>query len=282
MNSLARRARPRRPWKRGRLTVLALNRPEPGPPAGSFTADPEITETAIRIRRLPPAYDGLKIVHLTDIHLSLLTSIDEVGRAIELANQEQPDIVCLTGDYVTLSPRYIWPAARAMGRLRARYGVFAVLGNHDFRVSPEEVTRALEAQRIRVLRNARYPLRTPGGTLWFAGVDDVWGAFDDFDAAVGSIPARDPKILLCHNPLAAPLAARHGIDLMLSGHTHGGQVRFPFLRSVRRPNPRRRLLDGWHQLGNTQIYISRGIGKVVVPLRVSCPPEISCLHLRRH
>ncbi len=280
MNSPAHRAITRYPWNRSRLTVLALNKPESSPPVGTYTADPEITKTVIRIKRLSSAHDGLKIVHLTDIHLSLFTPIEEVGRAVDLANIERPDIVCLTGDYVTLSPRYIWPVARALGRLRSRHGVFAVLGNHDFRVNADEVTRALEAQHIRVLRNAHYPLRADGGTLWLAGVDDVWGAFDDFDAAVGSIPARDPKILLCHNPLAIRLAARHGIDLMLSGHTHGGQIRLPFF--AQRNKSRARLIDGWHRLGNTQIYISRGIGKVVVPLRVSCPPEIACLHLRRH
>ncbi|HEX5482291.1 MAG TPA: metallophosphoesterase [Terriglobia bacterium] len=265
--------------RRKRLNLLSLNGRDRSP--GSYPADPEITQTEIHLSRLPAAHDGLKIVHLTDIHLSLFTSIEEVHRVVTIANLLKPDIVALTGDYVTFSPSYIRPVAQALGRLRARLGIFAVLGNHDFRVDPEEVTRALRAQRIRVLRNSHYALRSNGGTLWLAGVDDLWFACDDLHAAMRSIPASDPKILLCHNPDAIGRASRLGVDLMLSGHTHGGQVRLPILRSFYRSKPGERFIDGWNQLGSTQIYISRGIGKVVVPVRVACPPEITCLRLHR-
>jgi uncharacterized protein len=276
----ARRAAMPRLWNRRGLTVLSLNARESyRPPPGTFNADPEITETAIHLGRLPAALDGLKIVHLTDIHLSLYTPIEEVQRVVDLANSQDPDLVALTGDYETFSPTYVWPAARALGRLRARLGTFAVLGNHDFRVSAEEITRALRAQRIRVLRNWHYPLRAGGSALWLVGVDDVWGSFDDLERAMDSVPTQDPKILLCHNPMAIGHAARFGIDLMLSGHTHGGQVRLPLIRSLYRSKPGERFIDGWNQLGGTQIYVSRGIGKVVLPVRVACPPEITCLSL---
>lgn len=283
-------------WKRKPLTLLALNAPEVDYPPGSFVADPEITETQICLPRLPAAHDGLRIVHLTDIHLSLFTPVEEVQRVVDLANLLDPDVVALTGDYVTFSPTYIWPVAQALSRLRARLGVFAVLGNHDFRVGAEEVTRALSAYHIRVLRNAHYALRPedgvmkkqkfggphrPGATLWVAGVDDPWVGNADFGKALQSIPPRDPKILLCHNPEAIGEAARHGVDLMLSGHTHGGQVRLPFLRSFYRSISGERFVEGWNRLGDTQIYVSRGIGKVVVPVRVACPAEITCLCLNR-
>lgn len=268
-------------WKRKHLTVLSLNAPQMNLPPGTFTADPEITETVICIKRLPAAHDGLKIVHLSDIHLSLYTPIEEVERAVDLANSQHPDIAALTGDYVTFSPTYIWPAATVLGKLRARLGTFAVLGNHDFRVSADEMTRALRAQRIRVLRNSHYPLRSSRGTLWLVGVDDLWGASEDLNRALKSVPAHDPKILLCHNPLAIGRAARLGIDLMLSGHTHGGQVRLPFIRSLYRARFGERFVEGWNHLGETQIYVNRGIGKVVLPVRVACPPEITCLCLRR-
>ncbi len=263
------------------MTVLALDKPETSQPAGRLSDDPEITETVIRLRRLSDAHEGLRIVHLTDIHLSLFTPIEEVQRAVDLANRMRPDVIALTGDYVTLSSSYIWPAARALGKLRARLGVFAVLGNHDFRVDADEVTRALRAQRIRVLRNSHHALRAGGETLWLVGVDDLWFSSDDLPAAMRSIPPHDPKILLCHNPEGIGPAARLGIDLMLSGHTHGGQIRLPLLRSLYRSKPGERFVAGWNQLGETQIYVSRGIGKVVVPVRVACPPEISCLCLRR-
>jgi uncharacterized protein len=268
-------------WKRKQLTVLALHAPQLNLPPGTFTDDPEITETIIRMRRLSAAHDGLKIVHLSDIHLSLFTPLEEVERAVELANSLQPDAIALTGDYVTFSPTYIWPAARALGKLRARLGTFAVLGNHDFRVSADEMTRALRTQRIRVLRNSHYPFRSGRGTLWLVGVDDPWGTFENMRAALASVPAHDPKILLCHSPLAIGRAARLGIDLMLSGHTHGGQVRLPFIRSFYRAKFGEGFVEGWNRLGETQIYVNRGIGKVVLPVRLACPPEIACLCLRR-
>jgi uncharacterized protein len=270
----------RRPRKRG-LTLLSLNRAEAGAPLPGWAPDPEITDTSIWLRRLPAALEGLKIVHLTDIHHSLFTPIDDVERVVHLANRLEPDVVALTGDYVTLSPAYIWPAARVLGKLRARRGIFAVLGNHDFQVDAHEMTRALRAERIRVLRNSRYPIRAGGKTLWFLGVDDLWWDSDDLPAALRAVPARDPKVLLCHNPRGIWQASEHGIDLVLSGHTHGGQVRLPGLGSLYRSKLGERFVEGWNHLNGTQIYVSRGIGKVVVPLRLGCPPEIACLRLRR-
>lgn len=263
------------------LTTLALSRREPAIPPPGFAPDPEITETTIWLKRLPVVYNGLKIVHLTDIHHSLFTPIEDVERVVHLANSLVPDLVALTGDYVTFSPSYIWPVARALGKLRAKLGVFAVLGNHDFQVGPAEISRALRAQRIRVLRNSHYGVRRWGATLWLAGVDDLWWGSDDLTAALDAIPSRDPKILLCHNPLGIWRASRYAVDFMLSGHTHGGQVRLPGLRSLYRSKLGERFVEGWNRLDGTQIYVNRGIGKVVVPIRVACPAEIACLQLRR-
>jgi len=272
----------RRLLKRRGLITLALNGREPEFPPPGFSPDPEITETDIWLRRLPPAYDGLRIVHLTDIHHSLFTPLEDVERAVHLANLLRPDLVALTGDYITLSPSYIWPAARALGKLRARLGVFAVLGNHDFQVDAEEITRALRAQRIRVLRNAHFALRVGLAALWMVGVDDLWWGADDLPAALRAVPGRDPKILLCHNPLGVREAAAHDIDLVLSGHTHGGQVRLPVVGSVYgRSRLGTRFVEGWNRLDGTQIYVSRGIGKVLLPIRLGCPSEIACLRLRR-
>jgi hypothetical protein len=274
--------RPRRFLKRRGLITLSLSGRENPPIASAFSPDPEITKTEVWLGRLSPAHDGLKIVQLTDFHHSLFTPLEEIQRAIHMANHLRPDVVALTGDYVTLSPAYIWPVARALGRLRARLGVFAILGNHDFQVDPEGITRALRAQRIRVLRNSHCALRSRSGNLWVVGVDDLWWEAEDIRAALRYVPARDPKVLLCHNPLGIRLAAAHGIDLMLSGHTHGGQVRLPMVGSVYgRSKLGKRFVEGWNRLNGTQIYVSRGIGKVFVPLRFGCPPEITCLRLRR-
>jgi predicted MPP superfamily phosphohydrolase len=279
---VAKRTRARRFLRRRGLITLSLNSLAPQPLPRRFTPDPEITATDIWLRRLNTAHDGLKIVHLSDLHHSLFTPLEEIQRAVHLANRHAPDLVALTGDYVTLSRDYIWPLAQALGKLRARLGVFAVLGNHDFQVDPEEVTRTLRAQRIRVLRNSHYALRSHSATLWMVGVDDLWWQADDLRAALRSVPTWDPKILLCHNPLGVRLASEHGVDLVLSGHTHGGQVRLPVVGSLYgRSKLGERFVEGWNRLNGTQIYVSRGIGKVLVPLRVGCPPEIACLRLRR-
>jgi uncharacterized protein len=267
--------------RRRELITLSLSseRPELAPLLES--PDPDITRMDIRIRRLDAAFEGLKIVHLTDIHHSVYTPLEDVQRAVNLSNQLEPDLVALTGDYVTFSRSYIWPVARVLGGLRSKLGIFAVLGNHDFSVDPEEMTKALEAQRIRVLRNTHFALHAGHGRLWILGVDDLWWNAADLEAGIRHTPAHDPKILLCHNPLGIRLAVEHKIDLVLSGHTHGGQVRLPVVGALyARSKLGKRFVEGWNQLDGTQIYISRGIGKVVVPLRVGCPPEIACLRLR--
>jgi len=279
---LARRL-PRAPLLRRRgLITLSLNGREPHAAPPLSGPSPEVTQTDIWLRRLSPVHDGLKIVQLTDLHHSLFTPREEIQHAVQVTNRLHPDLVALTGDYVTLSRDFIWPVAEALSKLRARLGVFAVLGNHDFQVDPEEVAEALRAQGIRVLRNAHWPLRSRSSTLWMVGVDDLWWQADDLAAALHGVPARDPKVLLCHNPLGIREASEHNVDLVLSGHTHGGQVRLPVVGSVYgRSRLGEKFVDGWNRLKSTQIYVSRGIGKVLVPLRVGCPPEIACLRLRR-
>ena len=235
----------------------------------------------IHIRRLSKAHDGLRIVQLTDIHHSLYTPLEDVERAVRMANHLQPDLIALTGDYVTFSPTYIWPVAQVLGQLRARLGVFAVLGNHDFQVDADEMTRALEAHQIHVLRNSHFAVNSGHARLWLVGVDDLWWNADDLEAGMRHVPIREPKILLCHNPAGIRMAAQHQIDLVLSGHTHGGQVRLPVVGGLyTKSKLGRRFIQGWNRLDGTQIYVSRGIGKVLVPLRVGCPPEIACLNLR--
>ncbi|MEJ2010375.1 MAG: metallophosphoesterase [Acidobacteriota bacterium] len=257
----------------------ALRRPEFSPLP--LSPDPEITEMDIHMRRLSAAYDGLRIIQLTDIHHSLYTPLEDVERAVRITNRLQPDVVALTGDYVTFSPSYIWPVAKVLGGLQARLGVFAVLGNHDFQVDADEMTRALKAQRIHVLRNSHFGLHSGHARLWMVGIDDLWWDADDLGAGMRNIPARDPKILLCHNPVGVRMAAEHHIDLVLSGHTHGGQVRLPVVGAFyTRSKLGRRFISGWNRLDGTQIYVSRGIGKVLLPVRVGCPPEIACLNLR--
>jgi predicted MPP superfamily phosphohydrolase len=241
-----------------------------------------VTDQRIWLNGLPQAFGGLRVLQLSDIHHSLFFPLDRVAQAVELANSLNPDLVALTGDFITYSRRSIGPVTEMLGTLRSRLGVVAVLGNHDFRVGADMVARALRRQRIKVLRNRHVVLRDGGEALHVAGVDDLgYGA--DLSAALHGVPDGAPTILLAHNPRLVRRAARHGVGLILSGHTHGGQVNLPLLGSVYGRSPEQlRYKIGWDRLGGTQIYVSRGIGTIVLPWRLRCPAEIPCLELQPH
>ena len=237
-----------------------------------------VEQIEIRLKRLPKSFNGLRIAHLSDIHHSPFTSLEHISRAVEIANELKPDIVVLTGDFVSHEREYITPMAQVMGRLKAEFGTFACLGNHDHRTDPEMVTSSLRAENIRVLINEGFRFTARGASFWLCGVDDYMVGRTDLRAALrGSFP-DEMKMLLAHNPKSLNRAARAGVDLMFSGHTHGGQVK---LRDdEKRILPRRKSASGLYRRRDTQMYITRGIGTVVLPVRFGCPPEISLIELR--
>ena len=228
---------------------------------------------------LPNAFHGFRIVQISDIHHGLFLPKEWLREAVRQANRLNPDIIALTGDLVTYSRRKIVPAAELLGRLRARYGVYAVLGNHDFRVDAEEISTALGRQGIEVLRNRHISLRFGSDYMYLAGVDD-YGYGADLRRAMRGVPRDAATVLLAHNPRVIRLASRHGVSLVLSGHTHGGQINLPLLGTVYGRSPERlRYKIGWDRMGETQIYVSRGIGTIVLPWRLRCPAEITHLEL---
>jgi predicted MPP superfamily phosphohydrolase len=238
-----------------------------------------VNEERIWLDTLPGAFSGLRVVQISDIHHGLFLPREWLAEAVQQTNRLNADIVVLTGDFVSYSRANIEPAAEILSRLRARYGVFAVLGNHDFRVGADALTSALRRQRIQVLRNQYITLQFGGASLYVAGVDD-YGYGADVRRAVRGIPRDAATILLAHNPRIISLASRHGVSLVLSGHTHGGQVNLPLLGTVYGRSPERlRYKVGWDRLGTTQIYVSRGIGTIVLPWRLRCPAEIAHLEL---
>lgn len=256
--------------------------------SGAYTAESarwrsgerfSVNHERIWLDALPSALSGLRIVQISDIHHGLFLPKEWLSQAVQQANQLNPDIIALTGDFVTYSRRNIGPAAELLGRLRARYGVYAVLGNHDFRVDADAVTQALRRERIDVLRNRHVVLGLGNASLYLAGVDD-YGYGADLRRAVRGIPQDAATVLLAHNPRVIHLASRRGVSLVLSGHTHGGQVNIPLLGTIYGRSPERlRFKIGWDRLGATQIYVSRGIGTIVLPWRLRCPAEISHLEL---
>ena len=236
-----------------------------------------VERVEISLPRLPKKLDGFRILHLSDIHHSPFTGLDHIARAVTIASQLQPDLVVLTGDYVSHEAKFIAPVAKVLGELRARLGVFACLGNHDHWTDADLVTKHLEKAGIRVLTNEGTRIESDDSSFWLCGVDDHMVGKTDLPSALkGSFP-DEFKLLLAHNPIIFRRAARAGVDLTLSGHTHGGQVR---VRDNDQRLIRRRRTAGLHQLKHSQIYITRGIGTVVLPIRFQCPPEISVLELR--
>src|SRR6202140_5064491 len=238
-----------------------------------------VNRERIWLDALPSAFHGLRVVQISDIHHGLFLPKEWVSDAVRQANRLNPDIIALTGDFVTYSRRNIEPAAELLGRLRARYGVYAVLGNHDFRVDADAVASALGRQKIEVLRNRHVSLWFGGESVYLAGVDD-YGYGADLRRAMRGVPREAATVLLAHNPRVIHLASRHNVSLVLSGHTHGGQVNLPLLGTVYGRSPERlRYKIGWDRMGATQIYVSRGIGTIVLPWRLRCPAEITHLEL---
>ena len=238
----------------------------------------DISHHSIRLKNLPDAFEGFKIVHLTDIHHSKFVSFNEVFRMVELANRQDPDVVFLTGDYITWSKKFIAPVSEALKNLKSRFGSYAILGNHDIRVDADGITRALEKAQIRVLRNSSERIDFKRDSLWIAGVDEYSYGQSDIPKAMREVPLSQPRILLAHNPEIVVGSSSH---LMLAGHTHGGQIKIPYMRSLNAvTQPSQEFLEGFVRSGKTQMYISRGLGKVVVPVRILCPPEIPVFYLQ--
>lgn len=236
-----------------------------------------LERVTVNIARLPKKLDGFKIIHLSDIHHSPLTGLEHIERTVKIVNRLHPDMIALTGDFVSHDASYIKPVAKVLGELTAECGVHACLGNHDHWTDPVMVANELIANGINVLVNSGQRIESRDASFWLAGVDDHMVGKTDLPEALKGSFADEMKILLAHNPIIFRAVIRAGVDLTLSGHTHGGQVR---VRDSRRRMIRRRRVAGLHTRKGSNIYITRGIGTVVLPVRYQCPPEISMLELR--
>jgi len=261
------------------LRALALNLTHAARAALTEPYMLTVEHQPISLRRLPKEFDGFRIVQLSDVHHGPFSSTEQIERAVETANRLRPDIIALTGDYISRERHYAAPCAEMLGRLQAKYGVYAVLGNHDHWTDAALITDLFRAEGITVLINQGMHFEHRGASFWLAGVDDTMVGLEDISLALAGARKDEMKLLLAHNPIILRRAARAGVDLVLSGHTHGGQVA---LRSERSASgrPRRRLLKGLGHQGNTQIYVTRGLGTVILPIRYGCPPEVSLLELR--
>ena len=236
----------------------------------------ETTEHTVVVPHLPPALRGLRVAHLTDFHRSCHTSDLVLRQAVEAANAAHPDLILLTGDYVTKDPADIAPCARIIAPLRAPLGVCAILGNHDYSADGPAVERHLKDLGFQVLLNRSMLL--PNG-LRIVGLDDDRYRRTDVLKAFLEVGVDEPTLVMAHNPaLVEELAERECI--VFSGHTHGGQVRVPVLtkREIRRIGAKH-YAQGWYTVGKARLYVNRGLGQVGIPLRLFCRPELALFTL---
>jgi predicted MPP superfamily phosphohydrolase len=255
--------------------------------------DVEITNRRIRLARLPKTFEGFRIAQLSDLHISPYMTGDELRRCVTLTNATKADLIVMTGDYVTWDPEAQGDAVQALAGLRAPYGVFGCLGNHEEESSTEEsITRLFAAQGIRMLRQESLPIRVRGETINLMGIDCPRSLLAEEAEYRRDLNRRlrrlvvtpdTVNILLSHYPGVFDRAAELGIDLTLAGHTHGGQLSLEFIhRGLSLAHFLSRYDSGWYEKpGGQQLYVNRGIGTIGFPIRFGARPEITVLELAR-
>lgn len=253
----------------------------------------KITNPRIALPHLPPAFDGFRILQLSDLHIGPFMTAREIGKIVEISNRAKPDLIALTGDFVTWDARTQYAVVEALSPLKAPYGVWGCLGNHEIWTHTEDsITRLFAARGIRILRQASAVIPDGRDSINLVGVDyETENAFGHFRAGFvhkylasieGLLLPGMVNILMSHNPNTFDRAAEMGFDLSLAGHTHGGQVNLEFLHAD--ISPARlvtRYVEGWFGKRGRQLYVNRGIGTIGLPMRIGAPPEITIYHLVR-
>ncbi len=247
--------------------------------------DLQARKVNIYLRRLPEAFEGFRIAQISDIHFGPYMGRVGVERAVRLAQSFQPDMVALTGDFVSHpwgKPRsgatFVYPCAEVLAQLK-NSRLIAVLGNHDHSNGADIVTGGLTERGIAVPRNAALPIERGKDRIWIVGVDDVWYRAANLTQALQGVPGDEATILLAHEPDYADHASRFPVDLQLSGHSHGGQVRIPGVGALVLPEMAHRYPMGLNRVGNLQVYTNVGLGVINPPVRFMCPPEVTFLTL---
>ncbi len=248
----------------------------------------EVVPVTIRIRNLPDSFQSFRFVQISDIHLKGFTEPWFLEQVIERVNSLKPELVVFTGDLVSRSPVESEHGAAGLGaemleQLKAPQR-FAVLGNHDLGLNGRAVLPYLEGHGTPVLQNRHVSIERGKDRIWLCGTEDVTYGLPKLREAIPANPT-EPVILLTHEPDFADNVLRHPrgkfVDLMLSGHSHGGQVRLPFLGPLNLPPLGRKYSMGNYQLGKMQLYVNRGVGTVAVPFRFNCRPEVTQFSLVR-
>jgi hypothetical protein len=244
--------------------------------------DPVIDRIPLPIKKLHSALEGFTILQITDLHLYPLTQPELIEKAVVMANKLKPDLVVLTGDYVWQELTAIDELAPILSGLNAKYGVFSTLGNHDYWLNAEVITATMESAGLPVLINQGLSIQHGQGSIYIAGLDDGWSGAPDLEATLDGSTSDEPVILLCHEPDLADRYSLDGrIDVQLSGHTHGGQIRLPGIGALILPYLGQKYDLGLYQVNDMLLYTNRGLGVISEPVRYNCPPEISQFVLLR-
>src|SRR5476649_2737285 len=234
----------------------------------------EVTRATVPVMGLPAALAGLRVGLITDLHRSLFVSHDDIAHAVTRLMAETPDLIVLGGDYVTYGDRtYVGPSAEALEPLAAPHGVFGILGNHD---DDHDMPAALGRNGVQMLKDARTRLRIRNETVDLVGIR-YWTK-RQVDIASLTRDAAPMTILLAHDPRRLTEAAALGVPLVLSGHTHGGQVVLPLLGAI--AAQKFPVVAGIGKRDRTTLFVSRGVGTIYVPVRINCPPEVALLTLQ--
>lgn len=231
----------------------------------------EVNRFDFPVRDLSPSFHGLKVAHLTDFHCGHQIPAGYLEDVLSHTAAEKPDVIALTGDFIHKGYRHVSAAARLLRHLKAPLGVYAVLGNHDFSVRNalgirrhpglhQAIADALQGEGIKVLRNESVRFDRNGAGLIVAGVDDLWSRESDPHAALAGNCPSTPRVVLAHNPQSVELFGEHRFDLVLSGHTHGGQVNWPGLGRVLLGKKAKRWAAGLYSHLNGHIYVNKGVG----------------------
>ena len=222
----------------------------------------------------------LRAVSLTDFHFDPLYEVDFIAECVRQVNELKPDVVLLTGDYISDTSHRFSDFAEVIGGLKPACGVFACLGNHDQWGHSKPITEALRAQHIDVLRNHHTRVACNGGELILAGLGSAWAGKPDWAAAGRGVKAGERVLALMHEPdFANQLSTDSRVVMQFSGHTHGGQIRLPGVGALRLPSWGKQFQAGFYDVGNLKLYVNRGIGTIEHHVRLFCPPEIACFDI---
>ncbi len=247
---------------------------------------PDIETIEIFHPDLPPGFDGLTLVQLSDFHAGPYMSRDQLLRVREIAEGLQPDVFVLTGDFADSHPDQVPDVVAALQKLQGKTATFAILGNHDYYAGVQEVEKGLAEAELPLLKNAHAVLESGGERLAFVGLDDRWARRwlknmgPNFTTALQGIPQDAFRVCLSHQPQMWPECLRHGMQITLAGHTHGGQIGIPYtqISLARMLTP---FVAGLYRRGDHVLYVNRGLGTVGLPLRIGMTPEITWIRLRR-